>query len=87
MHCCRAPGLAVPLECAMRKQDTYAAAKYPGPKNISSRRDCCTHSGGTTMMVSLGMLFVAFGCGAITLESASKAFVCFSVAFVLIRYA
>jgi hypothetical protein len=38
-------------------------------------------------MVSLGIFLVAIGIGAITLEAAGTTLVCFSVAFLLIRYA
>jgi hypothetical protein len=38
-------------------------------------------------MVSLGIFLIAVGCGAITLEGAGTAAVCFSLGFVVIRYA
>ena len=38
-------------------------------------------------MVSLGMIFVAMSCVTIAPESVGVAFVFFSIAFVLIRYA
>jgi hypothetical protein len=38
-------------------------------------------------MISLGICFVALGVVVITLESAGVAAVCFSLAFLLIRYA
>jgi hypothetical protein len=36
-------------------------------------------------MVSLGIILVAIGCGAITLEGAGTALVCFILAFMLIK--
>ena len=54
---------------------------------IGSRRDRSTQADGTTLMVTLGLMFAGIGIVTISLEAAGVTLAFFSIAFLLIRYA
>lgn len=54
---------------------------------VRSRRDRSTHSDGTTLMVTLGLIFVGIGIVTISLEAVGTTIVCFCIGYLLVLYA